>query len=229
MDKMGIFEGYDLSLVATMDETRLDILYTIIRMINTIFNKYLTYVLKKIFRKNLEEIFQCLDIVYYDLFFEQMIQDIDYFVCTFVKEEYIKVSSTVNPAEPKEEDSKMSPQDLTIEFVSYLRAILRKEFYLRTMKKLGYKIDDDFYERNMDIFREISEEFVSYTKEILLETMDTLKLFLLKIFHPDTKPDTLIEIKDSLEKYFDLEDLFGEKCTEIEIYAEQYTQLLMGH
>lgn len=205
VDKIGIFNKFDLSKTSNMDANKLNILYAILRIMNKVFNKYLDYVVKIIFRENLKNIFVCSHLTYYDLFFDQLTQDIDHFICLIIKSYYPKMKVSI----------------IKNKLVDYLQITFGKPFYTNIMKKLNYNIDNGFYKENNTLFISIVQEFIKYTKETLLETYETMKIFLTKIFDDYCSIETMNEIITSLKKHIDLKNLFMEPCMEIDIYCEQ--------
>ena len=96
VDKIGIFDNLNLTETCEMNADKLNILYAILRIMNKVFNKYVDYVVKKIFRDGLEEIFNCTHLTYYDLFFDQLTQDIDHFVCSLLRNNVSQYNTTIN-------------------------------------------------------------------------------------------------------------------------------------
>lgn len=188
-----------------MDENQLNVFYAILRITNKVFNGYLDNVVKKIFCDRLKEIFRCTNINAYDIFFDQMTQDMDHFVCAIVELYY--PSFDINTVKTK--------------FINYLRSNFEKNFYKNIFKKLNYQRKKLFNENNDKIFSLIIFEFVKYTNEILNETYSSMELFCFKIFDKKCSSLTVKEITESIQKHIDLNILFQEKCLEIDIYCEQ--------
>lgn len=208
IDKIGIMTNFDLSETVIMDANKLNILYAVLRIMNKVFNGYLDFVVKKIFCDGLKEIFVCSHLTCYDLFFDQLTQDIDHFVClTICKNNTAVVSMDTNETKNK--------------FTDYLRSTFGKTFYQKMMKKLMYHVDDNFYLDNEKLFETMVDEFIKYTNETLTETYETMKLFLEKIFSKNCTNECTFEIINALKKHIDLENLFGENCMELDIYVEQ--------
>ena len=95
VDKIGIFDKYDIAKISEMESNKLNIMYAILRIMNKVFNKYSDYVVKKTFRDGLKDIFSCTNLTYYDLFFDQLTQDIDHFVCSIIKSDYPTMNRNV--------------------------------------------------------------------------------------------------------------------------------------
>jgi len=205
VDKIGIFNKFDLAQTSNMNSNKLNIMYAVLRIMNKVFNKYLDYVVKKIFRDGLKEIFYCTHLTYYDLFFDQLTQDLDHFVCSVIRLDY----------------PNMDAVSIKYKFVMHLQFIFEKAFYQNIIKKLTYNIDSNFYIAHNNLFLIMAQEFVKYTKEMLSETYETMKIFLEKIFSPNCSEGTIFEIMAALEKHIDLKNLFKENCMEIDIYCEQ--------
>lgn len=205
VDRTGIFDDFDLSKISNMDENKLNIIYAVLRIMNKVYTSYLDYVVKKIFRDGLTDIFTCTHLTCYDLFFDQLTQDIDHFVCLIVKKDYPNMNEKI----------------IKNKFVDYLRHTFEKLFYKNMIKKLYYDIDDTFYEENNELFNAIIREFIYYTKNTLSETYETMKIFLHKIFDHKCSSEMLNEITTALKKHIDLKSLFKENCTEIDVYCEQ--------
>jgi hypothetical protein len=205
VDRIGIFDNFDLAKTNSMEENKLNIIYAILRITNKMFSGYLDYVVKKIFRDGLMEIFTCTHLTCYDLFFDQLTQDIDHFVCLTIKKEY----------------PLMNEKNIKNKFVEYLRYTFEKVFYQNMIKKLCYEIDDIFYKENDELFNSIALEFIVYTKDTLSETYETMKIFLYKIFGQECSTEMLDDIMLALKKHIDLKSLFKENCTEIDVYCEQ--------
>jgi hypothetical protein len=205
VDKTGIFNKFDLTKTSDMDADKLDVLYAILRIMNKVFNKYLNYVVKKIFIDNLKDIFICSHLTYYDLFFDQLTQDIDHFICSIIKLHY--------PV--------MNEDTIRARFADYLKMTFERMFYRNIIKKLGYDVNDNFYKENEKLLSSMTQDFIIYTKETLSETYETMKIFLDKIFSNNCSKETTNEIITALKKHINLKNLFKEACMEIDIYCEQ--------
>lgn len=202
VDKFHIFDNFCLDSVIDMSSTKLDILYAVLRITNKLFNGYSDYVVNKIFCDRLREIFVCTKLSHYDMFFDQLSQDIDYFVCNGIKFRNLHMPIVKNA------------------FIKYLDKIFNKPFYLSTMRKLSYRVDIDFYKKHNIMLESIIIEYIHYTESILSETYDTMKLFL-EIIFSDCSADSVASIHECLEKHIDLADLINEYCMELDIYVEQ--------
>lgn len=205
IDKIGITSKYDILLTYDMSCNKLDVLYAVLRIMNKIFNKYLDFVVRKIFRRNFKRAFACSDLRYHGIFMDQLTQDIDNFVCSTLKQYQLEMDVDV----------------IAFQTIEYLKQIFSKTFYESTLRKLSYRLDDNFYEHNYSLFFNTVKEFINYTEETLSETYDTMKIFLDAIFSYNCTDEMVAEIKTSLGKYIDLKSLFKEKCMELDIYSEQ--------
>ena len=205
VDKIGIFNKFNLAETSAMTAPKLNILYAILRITNKLFNGYLDYVVKKIFRDGLKEIFICTNLTYYDLFLDQLTQDIDHFVCSIIKTHCLNFTE----------------QLIKTKMVEYFRSTFRKTFYENIMKKLSYDVGKNFYKNNNELFQTMTLEFITYTRETLTDTYDTMKIFLEIIFSNECSDQMLNEITSALEKHIDLKSLFDENCLEIDVYCEQ--------
>lgn len=209
-DKMDIFNDFDIIKISEMNQKKLNILYAILRIMHKVFNKYLDHVVKKIFRNRLKEIFavnttNMKNTSNYDIFFDQLTQDIDHFVSEFVKIQY--------PI--------LEEKNVKNEFINYLRLTFEKFFYRTTMKKMSYNMEDNFFWKHDDVFVIMMKEFIEYTEETISETYKSMKIFLDTIFDDKCSEEMLQEIIAALKKHIDLRSLFGESCVEIDIYCEQ--------
>lgn len=205
VDKIGIFENMDLAKTCNMDSNKLNILYAILRITNKLFNKYLEHVTEKIFCNNFKKIFFCTNVTHYDLFFDQLTQDVDHFICYFIKRNF----------------PKMEKEHVKNELFDYLSFTFKKRFYENIMKKLSYDVKNDFFKKNELLFENIINDFICYTRETLTETHNTMKIFLVKIFDTKCSNQVLNDITNSLKIHIDLDTLFKENCIEIDIYCEQ--------
>ena len=208
IDKVGVFDKFDLSLTSDMDSQKLNILYAILRIMNKIFNIYSDYAVKKIFRDKLMQTITPPTIKHiddYELFLDQLTQDIDHFVCLIFKAHYPKIDKNL----------------IKIKLISYLKLTFQKSFYATIMRKMSYEINDQFYQANDSIFNEICHLFIEYTNNTLLETYDTMKMFLDNIFNITCSDRLISEINIALQRHINLQNLFKESCMEIEIYSEQ--------
>lgn len=208
-DKTEIFKKFDLDQIINMNGDKLNILYATLRILNKMFNKYLDHVVKKIFKIRLEEIFICNHLTYYDLFFDQIVQDIDSFICSQIYLLWDDFPSDI----PK---CKIILEKL----IDYLTRTFQKDFYQDIGKKLEYQLDHDYLNKNMEILSTIVEDYIVYTKETLAETYLIMSLFLEKIFGQHCDENIIKEIISALDKHFNLDELLNEQCTEIQIYYE---------
>lgn len=206
VDKVGIMDRFNLQQMSDMNSDKLNIFYAILRIMNKIFNKYLDYAVKKIFMERFQKIFATkMDLTNNELFFDQLTQDIDHFVCYTTKSYFPNMNETI----------------IKNKFVSYLRTTFNKIFYGNITKKIGIQFNDKFFMKYDPTFTLMINEFVNYSKDVLKETFETMKLFLEKIFSKDCTTQTINDIIKSLEKHIDLKSLFNEECMEIAIYSEQ--------
>ena len=205
IDKLALFKNYDISKINSMDANKLNVLYAILRITNKIFCEYLDYSVKKIFIDGLKEIFECTDFTYYDLFFDQLTQDIYDFSSWNIETYYLEIDETI----------------IKDNFVNYLQVIFKKSFYTTVIKKLSYDIDKKFFIEHNDFFVSLVHDFCEYTKKTLYDTYQTMKIFLDKIFLTKCSTETVNEIIKSLQKHINLKILFMEPCVELEIFYEQ--------
>lgn len=209
IDKIGIctHSQFDINLIPLMDPERLDIIYATLMIMNTSFNKFVDNTVKKIFIENIEEMFECNDLRRFDLFFDQLTQDIDYFVCTIIKSFYpIKINYR---------------EEIENKFIDYLKLTFSKKFYKLTTKKLSYEIDDEFFIINKLLFSRIIDEFVLSIESILGEIYSTIKMFLDQVFNPDCSLDVIKIILNSLEKHINVDILLNSQTMDIQMYMEQ--------
>lgn len=205
VDKIGIFDNFDLVKTSEMNSNELNIIYAILRIMNKLFNIYLDYVVKNIFMDSLKDIFICSHLTYYDLFFDQLTQDTYHFVCSMIKLQYPDMNENI----------------IKNKFNDYLKMTFQKTFYKNIIKKLEYTIDDIFYKENEKLFISIINDFISYTSDTLSETYETMKIFLKKLFDTNCSEEITNEIINALKKHINLKNLFQESCMEIDIYCEQ--------
>lgn len=207
VDKIGIFDNFDLIQTSEMDAKKLNIIYAILRIMNKIFNKYLDHVVKKIFRTNFKQIFKQNNSKtnHYNLFLEQLTQDMDHFVCFIIKNEY----------------PNMDKNTIKLKLVEYLKSTFQKNFYENIMKKISCKINNSFYTKHDQILSNTVDQFITYMKQNLDEIYGTMIIFLEKVFNKNCKYQTLFDISVSLERHINLKNLFFENCMEIDIYSEQ--------
>lgn len=196
VDKMGIFENFNMKCTEKMDANRLDLIYTILRITNREFEITVNKIVNKIFIPGLENIFEISD-----TYLDQIIQDMDNFVCIILKKYYHKLETKF----------------VLKKLLEYFNEIFKNRFY----KKMAHPIDNNFYTKNHHILHKISNEFVLTSKKKLDKLHHVMNLFLKKIFNPKTPYMVIAEINFTIQNNFDIRNLFEEECMEINIYCEQ--------
>jgi len=205
VDRIGVFNNFELAKTSDMNKQSLNIMYAILRITNKVFNKYSDYVVKKIFVDQLKQLFKPTPSDTYDFFMDQLIQDIDYFVSLIIKSHYPKLD--INYISGK--------------FITYLQTTFKNSFYMQIVKKLNYDIDDVFYIKYDQLIKKIIKDFVRHTISTLHDTYDTMIIFLGKIFDHQCSDRMIHQIIVALKKYIDLDSLFKEQCMEIDVYCDQ--------
>ena len=209
VDKMGIFTAFDLVRTSEMDSTKLNILYAILRITNKIYTKYVDHVVTKILVPQFGEIFSghfYISSCYEQLFFDQLVQDIDHFVCLTTLTYYPNMVGSI----------------IKNKLVEHIKCTLQKAFYKNVMKKIFYHMGNEFYSKYDNIFTKMATDYVDYSEKTLKGPYTTMKTFLETIFNQNcTHTKTVSEIINSLEKHINLPSLFNENCMEIDIYCEQ--------
>jgi hypothetical protein len=211
LDRIGILNNFDITEICNMEESKLDIIYAILRIENKIFNTYIDHVVKKIYIIHMKKIFVCDDFQHYDMFIDQLVQDIDYFVSSII---YCC--------------NKMDEVDVKNRFINYLDLTFSNDFYNSIIRKLPYSIDNDFYEKHDKIFTHMSKKFVKYTYITLIKTRQKMETLLRKIFDSKCSHETISEIVMFLKKNVNIKKLFVEQCIEIDIYHEQILNELLN-
>jgi len=205
VDKAGIFKKYDLALTKNMDGRQLNILYAILRIANNIYNTYSEHSVKKIVDR-LKIVFKS-DIEpnnYFDRLIDQLMQDIDHFICITIKNHFYK----------------MEKINLKKDFIRYFQLTLQRTFYTDCLKKINVTINSHFFETHLKLFTNITKEFISYTNENLFEPYNVLEQWLDKIFSPHCTQTCIKEVTHSIQKSINISDLLTESCMEIDIYSE---------
>lgn len=206
VDRIGIFHDHDVTPIRCMDAEKLDIIYVVLKITNKIFNNYLSHVVENVFVYNLCEIFKCSDLIYHEMFIEQLTQDVDDFVCTSIQNYFQKSNS---------------PEIIEETLISHLKQIFSQPFYLNIFDKLGYNCDSHFYEENRAVITEIINEYLDYTNTELTETYTTMKYFIDMVFDSDSDPSKIQEIIATLENLIDVHELLtGDSSLEFDAYCE---------
>ncbi|MEM0354089.1 MAG: hypothetical protein QXW79_00770 [Thermoplasmata archaeon] len=204
MDRVGILNGFDLEKIGEMESAKLDIIYATLRIINKIFNKYLEGV-TEIIIKHLKRIFvkKMLN-KNYELFFDQLVQDLDYFICSFIKNNFPNI------------DEKMVTKNL----LEFLEINFHKSFYRNVMKKISTSCEK-ILSKNNNIMNQCTTEFVNYSHLILDKPYYNIRLLLNNIFYNIYNQRRMDDLLNMFDSNIDLYNLFNEECSEIEIYSEQ--------
>jgi len=205
LDKVGIFNEFNLSVIGMMESKRLNILYAVLRIMNNVFNKYLDKVVKIFFGDIFKQMFEHVmtDTDDYELLLDQLMQDVDHFVCLMIKSYYPLLSASI----------------IKIKFVEHLKVSFQKSFYENLFKKYG--ITETLYDKHNELFTQMSNEFVKITSDSLDQTHKSMKLFADRIFSLDCSYQTIVNIMNLIESRIDTEKLFYENSMEIDIYSEQ--------
>lgn len=206
VDKINIFHEYDLSMISEMNEKSLDIIYAILRITNKIFTKYSEHVVKKIFVNKFKKLLIEKYNVTKNLSFlmDQMIQDFEHFVSIIVKKYRIFTQDTIK-----------------YELTKYIKNTFSNRFYKNCIKKLSSNIETDFYLKHDLIIDQITKDFISYTEENITSIYITMRFLLDNIFSNHNNVDQMDEIKNTLNKYINLDELFMENCMELDIYGDE--------
>lgn len=201
VDRVGIFNKYNIRKMDKMSGKRLDMIYAILRICNKIFTDYLNNITNyiSVSIKNLID----MENLYDNCLLDQLNQDIDFFISNTIGENYPVLT--------------MNAVSIRILFEDYLKKTFNKNFYRKLFKK--NKINDKFYVNNEAKFVYLVDKLVKSTKEILVHNLDRMVDFLDKIFDLECPSKTIKEICICLEN-FDLKNLFEEHCLELDIYSE---------
>lgn len=204
VDKIGIFKNYDLSKTNKMSGDQLNIFYIILRITNKIFNRYLDYIVKKIFIIGLKKIFNSIIIISCDLFFDQLTQDLYHFFNLMINKCYPKINK----------------KHITIKFHNFLILLLEKPFYKEVVGQIGENNVNFIHDHKL-IFNEMIDELIEYTKNNLDETYESMNFFCSKIFENNCSQETTNNITHALKNHININNLLDEECMEIDVYNEQ--------
>lgn len=200
VDKMNILRNCDLDYISEMTYQGLNIMYAILRITNKIYTKHSDHIVEKIlvgsFRKLISEIDN-------EVLVDQMIQDFNYFVTLMVRKHY----------------PNMQARSLTEELIMYLKNTFRSPFY-KTHLSSAYSTNE-FYSQNRVFFDKLAIKLIKYLDFYLKPTYLNMKVLIDTIFDENVINTRLDQIEKNLEKYIDLEKLFQEDCTELDIYCEE--------
>jgi hypothetical protein len=208
VDRMGIFRKYDIISVSDMDASRLDILYAILRITNKKYNRVLEYVVNNIFCSNLKKILlKQTNLNTYELMVDQLMQDIDFFVCSTIKTNFPEI---------------LKQSVVKSNFIKYLRNTFNNNtFYKDLFGKKSFITNDKFYDSNDKFFDFVIKQFISYITKNLTYLYRTMEKYIEKIFDPTTSVASIGVILTNLEKTNNLNMLFESECMELEIYCDQ--------
>lgn len=210
VDKMGIFATFDIQKIADMDNIALDIIYTILRITNKIYTKYIDHCVKKILVPELLKIIiqqnYNLPSSQKQIFIDQLVQDMDHFVSIIITSCFpIMVQSIIKN-----------------KFIEHLKTTFQRDFYKNISKKWNIDIGSNFYLYNDTTINRIVNDYIDYSNKILNEPYNTMKNFLQILFDKNNGNEKLKKlIMASFEKNINLSSLFHENCLEIDIYSEQ--------
>lgn len=206
LDKLDICKQYDLTYIQSFDEQRLDILYATLRLINHYFCVYNEYCYDSILGPFYTKLFGDS----YDLVFDQLTQDSEYFVANMIKKFY----------------PKLEYDTISLEYQNHLKSIIQYEFY---QKFISVKTDDNIEKT----YTKILTTFSKRIDKVILELISSANIYLDDIYElsneiigkifDDNEPIKSKNIDKIIQSLINnnIDDIFDTECIEIERYYEE--------
>ena len=191
VDKMKILKQYNLDLVVVMDNRRLNIIFALIKITNFFYHKFNYLLIKNILKPYYVRIFK---IDKHSINMDQLIQD----------SSIIEYIMTVFP--------EIDSFNITEILLTNLRQSLKSDFFKKT------SLSDSL--SNISIFRELSDEIVTYTIKSVRDIHTTMGVFLLDVFNEDIEDNRIDQIIGLILNNMNFEKILYNQCTDIAMYNE---------
>lgn len=198
IDSLNLFNHYDLSTLANMDQMALDSIYLILRISNNIFNKFSDSCIKDVFINDIDKIFQTSDTDEFLSIQDQFYQDIYYFISNYVKT--IKVN--------------FDEIHLSTHLESFFTTLFNNNFYHPLFKNLQEK------KSKIVLLSQKATNFIKYINTNLIGIYNNMKLLSNMIFYQNNYNLSY------LENIVDLNEILQE-TEELKIYYEEKNNLVL--
>lgn len=199
LDKLDITNQYDISFVSGFDANRIDIFYGALRLINHYFCAYNEYCFSQIFEPYYQNAFG----ENYDLLYDQLIQDSEYFVSYMIKKFALKLDHDI----------------LKMEYTNYLNSIIKFDYYQKFIS-MDNSVEKKLFRKKKinSLINNLITSSGKYLNDIYELSNDIIKT----IFSPIT-----IESNKSIDKIFaslinnNIDEIIDSECIEIDMYYEE--------
>ena len=197
IDKIGIFDDFDMSIIKNLDGIRLDAIYIVLRLFNKTYNSFLSNSIGIII-KELDNIIRLERISSKASFIDQLMQDSDYFINKLISEN-------------------REFHNIKDQLTTFLKETFERKYYQNIFRRNNISMDllikdNDYTIRNLSdkLCHEINE-FVNSCKKF--------KNYLIHIFDINKDFDNIFDVIQI--KKNDLKNLLKEHSMELDIYFEQ--------
>jgi hypothetical protein len=206
VDVAELFKNYNLAVTKTFSPTRLDVTYVVLLLGNQIYTKFIHHVSQNVIVAKLRSIIKCSSLTWYDLFFDQLSQDIE----PYLKEMISSMRSTTDNSTKS-----------VVSFTCYFVSLMKNDIYRTSSKKLKQKFGKSFVKRNANVFNQIEIDLEACIINDLSESIETLEMFVSDVFNQSVNDDIVNNILNRISSNINLETLVTVKSLEMEIYMEQ--------
>jgi hypothetical protein len=195
IDKIGIFDDFDMSNIKNLDGVRLDAIYIVLRLFNKTYNSFLSNSIGIII-KELDNIFRLERMSSKSSFTDQLMQDSDLFINKMICE---------NREIHKDQ------------LITFLKETFEQNYYQNIFRKNNISIDFLIKDNDYAI-RNLLEKLHCEIKEFN-DSCKKFKNYLSHIFDTNKSLDNIFDVIQI--KKNDLKNLLKEHSMELEIYFEQ--------
>lgn len=197
IDSFNLLNQYDLSTIIDMDHKALDSIYLILRVSNSIFNKFCDSCIKEIFMDNIKEIFQVFDTNDFLSAQDQFYQDMYYFISNCIKNNNINLDEI----------------HINTQLKNFFNDLFNNIFYHSLFKNLQFR------ESKIAFLSGKSTDFIKYANINLLGVYKNMKLLCDMIFYQNNYNLSY------LESIVDLNEISQEN-EELRIFYEEQSNLI---
>jgi hypothetical protein len=208
VDIAKLFSDFDIEQVKSFSSTKLDLIYVILRLSNLVHTRFVNSLLENIIIPQLQTTIHCTSLNWYNILFDQLAQDIEHFLHRAIRF-------------CLENNSDYVHQYMISGMIDILKKVSTNEIYQTAFRKLGQKMDKNYFSVNDALFHSIVSDVEEEIRSEFAKTMESLLIFAQDSVDPEIEEDDVEKIMTSLEKIIGLDELMAQECHEIVIYVEQ--------
>lgn len=207
VDVAKLFSDMDLSQVRSFSPIKLDLIYVILRLSNLVHTRFIASLLEETIIPHLQTTIRCTSLNWYNILFDQMTQDVEYFLHRAVRF-CLENDGSVH-------------QYMVSGIVSILEKVSCNSVYQTAFRKLNQKMDKTYFQENESLFHLIAAEVEDEIRGQFSKTMESLIIFAQDALDPEIEDEDAEKIMASLDKIIGLNEVMAQECHELVVYVEQ--------